>query len=163
MATRFSTRQDQTPPPIERKTLLGFLTLGHAGIHWQQQLFPVILPLIKAELGLTDVQVGGMTTVKEATNGIITLPSGFLADAWIQHRAAILAGAVAMSGIAYWVASSASSYVWVLLALALLGIASALWHPAAVSTLSSHFADRRGTALSLHGVGASIGDTVGPL
>ena len=50
-----------------------------------------------------------------------------------------------------------------LLALALLGIASALWHPAAVSTLSSHFADRRGTALSLHGVGASIGDTVGPL
>ncbi len=150
-------------PPIARKTLLGFLTLGHAGIHWQQQLFPVILPLIKAELGLTDVQVGGMTTVKEATNGIITLPSGFLADAWIQHRAAILAGAVAMSGIAYWVASSASSYVWVLLALALLGIASALWHPAAVSTLSSHFADRRGTALSLHGVGASIGDTVGPL
>ncbi len=150
-------------PPIARKTLLGFLTLGHAGIHWQQQLFPVILPLIKAELGLTDVQVGGMTTVKEATNGIITLPSGFLADAWIQHRAAILACAVAMSGIAYWVASSASSYVWVLLALALLGIASALWHPAAVSTLSSHFADRRGTALSLHGVGASIGDTVGPL
>ena len=152
-----------SPPPIARKTLLGFLTLGHAGIHWQQQLFPVILPLIKAELGLTDVQVGGMTTVKEATNGIITLPSGFLADAWIQHRAAILACAVAMSGIAYWVASSASSYVWVLLALALLGIASALWHPAAVSTLSSHFADRRGTALSLHGVGASIGDTVGPL
>ncbi len=150
-------------PPIARKTLLGFLTLGHAGIHWQQQLFPVILPLIKAELGLTDVQVGGMTTVKEATNGIITLPSGFLADAWIQHRAAILACAVAMSGIAYWVASSASSYVWVLLALALLGVASALWHPAAVSTLSSHFADRRGTALSLHGVGASIGDTVGPL
>jgi len=150
-------------PPIARKTLLGFLTLGHAGMHWQQQLFPVILPLIKAELGLTDVQVGGMTTVKEATNGIITLPSGFLADAWIQHRAAILACAVAMSGIAYWVASSASSYVWVLLALALLGIASALWHPAAVSTLSSHFADRRGTALSLHGVGASIGDTVGPL
>ncbi len=163
MATLFSTRRRHLQVPIERKALLGFLTLGHAGIHWYQQMFPVILPLIKAELGLTDMQVGGLTTVKEATNGIVTLPSGFLADAWVKHRAAILAGAVAMGGIAYLAAGAASSYAWVLLSLCLLGIASALWHPAAVSSLSSHFADRRGTALSLHGVGASIGDTIGPL
>ena len=45
----------------------------------------------------------------------------------------------------------------------MLGAASALWHPSSVSTLSLQFSDRRGTAIALHGVGASIGDSVGPL
>jgi len=163
VSTLFPTKRHANPLPIERKSLLGFLTLGHAVIHWYQQLFPVILPLIKADLGLTDIQVGGLTTAKEAASGLLTLPSGFLADAWVKHRALILACAVAMGGIAYLLVGSAASYPRVLLSLCLLGAASALWHPSAVSSLSSHFADQRGTALSLHGVGASIGDTIGPL
>jgi MFS family permease len=126
-------------------------------------MFPVILPLIKADLGLTDVQVGGLMTAKEAASGTLILPSGFMADAFVKHRALILGCAVAMGGIAYLCAGSSSSYSWVLLSLGLLGVASALWHPSAISSLSSHFPDRRGTALALHGVGASIGDTIGPL
>ncbi len=148
---------------MERKYLLGFLILGHSVIHWYQQMFPVILPLIKAELGITDIQVGGLTTAKEAVSGTLTLPSGFLADAFAKHRAVILASAVAMSGIAYLLLGSSASYSWVLLSLCFLGIASALWHPAAISSLSLQFSDRRGTALALHGVGASLGDTIGPL
>ena len=163
MATIFSTKRQQTQPPMERKYLLGFLILGHSVIHWYQQMFPVILPLIKAELGITDIQVGGLTTAKEAASGILTLPSGFLADAFAKHRAVILAGAVAMSGIAYLLLGFSASYSWVLLSLCFLGIASALWHPAAISSLSLQFSDRRGTALALHGVGASLGDTIGPL
>ena len=40
-------------------------------------------------------------------------------------------------------------------------IPSGTWPPA--GSLSYHFANRRGTALSLHGVGGSIGDVAGPL
>ncbi len=126
MATLSSDRREDPQPPIQRQASLGFLTLGHAGIHWYQQLFPVILPYIKAELGLTDIQVGGLTTVKEASSGMLNLPSGFLADAWIKHRAAILACALAIGGITYFVASTALSYIWGLVSLALLGLSSAL-------------------------------------
>ena len=70
---------------------------------------------------------------------------------------------MAVSGIAYLLLGSSASYSWVLLSLCFLGIASALWHPAAISSLSLQFSDRRGTALALHGVGASLGDTIGPL
>ena len=154
---------DVKQPHSERKFLLGTLTFGHTVIHWYQQMFPVFLPMIKADLGLSAVQVGGLMTAKQGASGLLTLPSGFAADAFNKHKATILGSALVMGGLAYVVASVAPTYFWVLVFLTMLGAASALWHPSSVSTLSLQFSDRRGTAIALHGVGASIGDSVGPL
>ena len=154
---------DVKQPHSERKFLLGTLTFGHTVIHWYQQMFPVFLPMIKADLGLSAVQVGGLMTAKQGASGLLTLPSGFAADAFNKHKATILGSALVMGGLAYVVASVAPTYFWVLVFLTMLGTASALWHPSSVSTLSLQFSDRRGTAIALHGVGASIGDSVGPL
>ena len=126
-------------------------------------MFPVFLPMIKADLGLSAVQVGGLMTAKQGASGLLTLPSGFAADAFNKHKATILGSALVMGGLAYVGASVAPTYFWVLVFLTMLGAASALWHPSSVSTLSLQFSDRRGTAIALHGVGASIGDSVGPL
>ena len=154
---------DVKQPHSERKFLLGTLTFGHTVIHWYQQMFPVFLPMIKADLGLSAVQVGGLMTAKQGASGLLTLPSGFAADAFNKHKATILGSALVMGGLAYVVASVAPTYFWILVFLTMLGAASALWHPSSVSTLSLQFSDRRGTAIALHGVGASIGDSVGPL
>ena len=158
-----STLQNAQEPQEERKFLLGTLTFGHTVIHWYQQMFPIFLPFIRADLGLSEVQVGGLMSAKQGASGLLTLPSGFAADAFNKHKAVILGSALAMGGCAYLVASIAPTYFWVLTFLVMLGAASALWHPSSVSTLSLQFADRRGTALALHGVGASVGDSVGPL
>ena len=155
--------QNAQQPQVERKFLLGTLTFGHTVIHWYQQMFPIFLPFIRADLGLSEVQVGGLMSAKQGASGLLTLPSGFAADAFNKYKAAILGSALAMGGCAYLVASIAPTYFWVLTFLVMLGAASALWHPSSVSTLSLQFADRRGTALALHGVGASVGDSVGPL
>ena len=163
MAEVLSTLQNAQEPQDERKFLLGTLTFGHTVIHWYQQMFPIFLPFIRADLGLSEVQVGGLMSAKQGASGLLTLPSGFAADAFNKHKAVILGSALAMGGCAYLVASIAPTYFWVLTFLVMLGAASALWHPSSVSTLSLQFADRRGTALALHGVGASVGDTVGPL
>ena len=148
---------------MEKRFLLGTLTLGHTVIHWYQQMFPVILPLLRADMGLTYVQVSGLMTAKQAASGLLTLPSGFAADAFNKHKAVLLGSALAMGGLAYLLASIAPTYLWVLAFLVMLGAASALWHPSSVSTLSLQFSNRRGTALALHGVGASIGDSIGPI
>ncbi len=142
---------------------MGSLTLGHAVIHWYQQLFPVIIPSIKATLGLNDVQVGGLSTVREAMGGILMMPSGYLADSFAKYRPLIMAFALACGGAAYFLAGRAPNYFWVLLAMGVVGLASAAWHPASVGSLSSRFPERRGMALAIHGVGASVGDTIGPL
>ena len=163
MAEVLGTLQNAQQPQVERKFLLGTLTFGHTVIHWYQQMFPIFLPFIRADLGLSEVQVGGLMSAKQGASGLLTLPSGFAADAFNKHKAVILGSALAMGGCAYLVASIAPTYFGVLTFLVMLGAASALWHPSSVSTLSLQFADRRGTALALHGVGASVGDSVGPL
>jgi sugar phosphate permease len=146
-----------------RLFLLATLTGGHTAIHWFQQLFPVILPEIKADLGLNDVQVGGLSTARQALGGVLTLPSGFLADSFRSWIPLVLGISLFFSGLAYFLAGLSSGYIWVLLSLALVGVGSALWHPPALASLSLRFAERRGTAVAIHGVGASVGDTVGPL
>lgn len=146
-----------------RMSLLVMLTGGHTAIHWFQQLFPVIVPEIKTDLRLNDLQVGSLATAREAVSGALALPSGVLADTCRRQMALILAASLACSGLAYWLVGVASAYRWVIAAMALVGVAMALWHPAANASLSMRFPERRGTALAVHGVGASIGDTVGPL
>jgi len=63
-----------------RVRLLAIITGGHFGIHWFQQLFPVVLPSLKADLGLSDVQVGALSSVRQLINGAMDLPCGVLAD-----------------------------------------------------------------------------------
>jgi MFS family permease len=46
---------------------------------------------------------------------------------------------------------------------ALIGLGTAAWHPPAMGALSSRFPERRATALSIHGMGATVSDTLTPL
>ena len=70
-----------------RVRLLAIITGGHFGIHWFQQLFPIVLPSLKAELGLSDVQVGALSSVRQLINGTMDLPCGTLADSLSRHQA----------------------------------------------------------------------------
>jgi MFS family permease len=53
---------------------------------------------------------------------------------------------------------------WTLLTCAgLVGIGNNLWHPTAIPLLAQHFPDRRGLAVSIHGMGGNVGDAIAPL
>lgn len=147
----------------ERLKLLGVLTTGHFFIHWFQQLFPVVLPSIKAGLGLNDVQVGALNSARQLTNGTLDLPLGMLADSMVRHRGLILASALASMGTAYFLMGIAPLFIWALLGAGMVGLGTALWHPAASASLSNTFPERRATALAIHGMGATISDTLTPL
>jgi len=160
-----SKTESSTGPETESncQNLLGSLVFGHTIIHWYLQFFPVILPGIKDTLDLNDIELGTLSTIREGSSGLLIMPSGFLADSFYKYRPLLLAFAIGSSGLAYFMVGLAFSYFWILPGIAMIGVASAAWHPASVGSLSARFPDRRGTALALHGVGASIGDTISPL
>jgi FSR family fosmidomycin resistance protein-like MFS transporter len=143
--------------------LLGVLTGGHVFIHWFQQFYPVVLPSIKAGLGLNDVQVGALNSARQFTQGTLNLPLGMLADAMVRHRGLILASALGSMGAAYFLMGIAPTFFWALLGSGLVGLGTALWHPAASASLSNRFPERRATALAVHGMGATISDTLTPV
>ena len=146
----------------ERIWLLGVLTAGHFVIHWFQQFYPIILPPLKAGLNLTNVEVGALTSAQQVAVGFGQLPCGMLADSFVRRRGIMLALSLATMGVAYFL-FGIPQFVWALAASALIGIGTALWHPTAAASLSNRFPERRATALSIHGTGATISDTVTPL
>jgi MFS family permease len=74
----------------------------------------------------------------------------------------IVVSALLGIGIAYAILGLAPSYGAVLLSAIIVGISIALWHPAALSVLSARLVERRGLALSIHGMGGNLGNAVGP-
>ncbi|MDO8700162.1 MAG: MFS transporter [Deltaproteobacteria bacterium] len=128
-----------------------------------QQLFPVILPSLKAQLGLSDVQVGALSSVRQLINGAMDLPCGILADSLARRRAPLLASALLAMGVGYSLMGLIPVFALLLFASGLIGLGTALWHPAAAASLSNSFPERRATVLSVHGMGATVSDTVTPL
>jgi MFS family permease len=147
----------------ERLVFLWLVTGGHAIIHWYQQMFAVVLPSVTQGLGLTEVQVGYLQSARQLTSGTMNLPVGLLADSFARWRAAILASALLYMGLGYFCFGAAAGLTGALVGAALIGLGTAAWHPPAMGALSLRFPERRATALSIHGMGATVSDTLTPL
>ena len=148
---------------VRGQNLVWALTAGHMAVHWFQQLWPVVIASIRQDLALSNVQLGTVSSVKQFTTGPLTLPAGIVADFFRNRTALILGLAVAAFGVSYGLVSRAPTYLWLLAAVSLLGIGTALWHPAATASISRRYPDRRGSALAIHNTGASIADTISPI
>ena len=56
--------------------ILGGITSGHGVFHWFTQSFLVMLPEVRDAFLLTELQVGGITSVRELVSGVVALPGG---------------------------------------------------------------------------------------
>ena len=148
---------------LSKKMLLITLTFGHTIVHWYQGLFSLILPFVKSSLFLSDVQIGVLSSIRQSSMTGLNLPSGFIADSYRRYTSLILFSAIISFGSGYFLMGITNSYAIAILASAVIGFGTALWHPAGIGALSISYPNKRGTALSIHGVGASIGDSLGPI
>ena len=141
---------------------LYWITFGHVVLHWYQNLFSLILPKLKIEYGLSAVELGSLTTIQIGIASGLMLITGYVADSFTNRTNIILIFAIFILGISYFLIGTLHSYLGILISTSLIGVSSALWHPTAMGKLSIKFPSRRGMALSIHGVGASIGDSLSP-
>ena len=148
---------------LSKKMLLITLTFGHTIVHWYQGLFSLILPFVKSSLSLSDVQIGVLSSIRQSSMTGLNLPSGFIADSYRRYTSLILFSAIMSFGSGYFLMGVTNSYSIAILASAVIGFGTALWHPAGIGALSITYPNNRGTALSIHGVGASIWDSLGPI
>jgi MFS transporter, ACS family, D-galactonate transporter len=147
----------------ERLVFLSLVTGGHTLIHWFQTMFAVVLPSITQGLGLNEIQTGYLQSARQLTSGTMNLPAGILADSFARFRALILASALLFMGTGYFCFAAAPGLGLAVVGAALIGLGTAAWHPPAMGALSARFPERRATALSIHGMGATVSDTLTPL
>ncbi|MCH2510914.1 MAG: MFS transporter [Chloroflexi bacterium] len=138
------------------------LSAGHGIFHWFSQSFFVMLPEVVATFGLNGLQVGAISATREVVSGIIALPGGVVTDMVRRHWGLVLAGCMGLFGVGWLIMGISPVYPVLLVGMAAVAAAAAMWHLPAAAALSQRFADRRGSALSIHGVGGNIGDVLGP-
>lgn len=141
---------------------MGLITIGHALTHWYPSTFFMLLPLIGQELGLNYSQIGFIMTCQYAAGAISNVPGGMLVDIW-GKKGQLMALSLFWVGFPYFLMGFTSTY-WMLLVCAMLvGMGNNLWHPTAIPLLGKMFPERKGLALSLHGMGGNMGDALAPL
>jgi MFS family permease len=141
--------------------LLTVLTLTSA-VNWaDRQVVPILFPGIRAELGLSDTElgiVGGLAfSLIYAVTGLLF---GFAADRYV--RVYVIAFGLVVWSVATAAGGLATDFTTLFWARFFTGIGEASLFPCALSLIGERFpAERRGRALGIFGMAAAIGAGLG--
>ncbi len=143
------------------KYVLGVLVIVYVFNFIDRQILSILAEDIKADLGITDAQIGFLYgTAFAVFYAVFGIPLGRLADTW--HRTRLIA-----IGLAFWSAmTAASGFAKNFAMLATfrfgVGIGEASASPAANSLLADYFSPKvRATVLSIYSSGIYIGSGIG--
>ena len=126
-----------------------------------QSMIPAVYPLIKDTYQLDFAQIGLITLAFQVTSSILQPMLGYLTDrrpwpyAMVAGMGATLVGLLGLS--------FATTYELVLVAAALIGLGSAVFHPEATRMARHAAAGQQGLAQGVFQVGGHAGYAIGPL
>ncbi|SMC16497.1 MFS transporter, FSR family, fosmidomycin resistance protein [Andreprevotia lacus DSM 23236] len=144
----------------------GFGVLGAiSGAHFLndmiQSLILAIYPLLKSNFALTFTQIGLITFTYQVTASLLQPLVGAYTDKHPQRYALPFGMACSLSGLL--LLAFAPGFGWLLLAAALMGTGSSIFHPESSRVARLASGGRHGLAQSLFQVGGNAGSAMGPL
>lgn len=138
------------------------ISAGHGLTHWYTATFYILLPLIGKELGLSYTEIGLIMTIQHLAGAVSNLPGGMIVD-MVGKKGYLLAASLFWVGFPYALMALTQNFWMLLVCVALVGIGNNIWHPAAIPTLAYRYPNRKGLALSFHGMGGNLGEALAPL
>lgn len=150
-----------TGVPLTEQRAAWLVGMGHGGTHWVIGTFYLLLPAIRDDLGLSYALAGTLIGVFHVASFVANFASGAASDL-IGRKVMLQVLSLVFGGLALALSGSAGGYLSLAALVVIIGATNNLWHPPAISYLSARYPERRGYALSLHAMGASIGDAIAP-
>ena len=141
--------------------IVGALAFSHLLNDTMQSLIPALYPMLKDNLGLSFSEVGLITLAFQLTASLMQPVVGLVTDR--RPMPYSLAAGMASTLCGLLLLSRASSLPMVLLAAALIGLGSAVFHPEASRMARYASGGRHGLAQSVFQVGGNTGAALGPL
>ena len=126
-----------------------------------QSLIPALYPLLKQEFSLDFTQIGIITLAFQMTASLLQPTVGWYTDKHPQPYSLALGMCSTLIGLL--LLSVAHNYAVILIAAALIGTGSAVFHPEASRVARMASGGRYGTAQAFFQVGGNAGQAVGPL
>lgn len=126
-----------------------------------QSLLPALYPVFKARYDLDFGQIGLITMTFQVTASLLQPVVGFVTDKKPLHYS--LTAGMGFTLIGILLLANASSFPYLLLAAAMIGTGSSVFHPEASRVARLASGGKHGFAQSLFQVGGNAGSAIGPL
>jgi FSR family fosmidomycin resistance protein-like MFS transporter len=141
--------------------VITLVSAAHFVSHYYILVLPPLFLLVRAEFGVSYVELGVALTAFNVISAAMQTPAGFLVDR-VSARA-MLVGGLALGAGALALASQAPTFWLVVAMFACLGLANTVYHPANYVLLSHRVsAPRMGQAYSIHTFAGILGSAVAP-
>jgi FSR family fosmidomycin resistance protein-like MFS transporter len=141
--------------------VLGAISFCHLLNDMLQSLLPAIYPMLKADFSLDFGQIGLITLTYQLTASLLQPVVGLYTDHRPQPYSLVVGMSFTLVGLL--LLSKAGSYPSLLLAAALVGMGSSVFHPESSRVARMASGGRHGFAQSLFQVGGNFGTALGPL
>jgi len=154
----------ETPKQIAQKTVFGVLfaiTIGHMLNDMIQSVITSVYPLLKQNYRLSFSQIGLITFTFQVTASLLQPFVGSFTDRKPRPYSLPIGMGITLAGLL--MLSWASGFTTILVAVALMGIGSSIFHPE--SSRLAHLAagGQKGLAQSIFQLGGNSGSAIGPL
>lgn len=142
-------------------SVIGLVSLAHAGSHFSHLLLPLMFPVFIKEFGLSYSELGLLMTIFFVVSGMGQAVSGFVVDRFGARP--VLFGATGLIGLACLLASQANGYTTLMAVALLAGLGNCPYHPIDFTIINQRVSARRlGHAYSAHGLAGNLGWAVAP-
>ncbi|ABS48213.1 MULTISPECIES: MFS transporter [Yersinia pseudotuberculosis complex] len=142
-------------------SILGAISVSHLLNDMIQSLILAIYPLLQAEFSLSFAQIGLITLSYQLTASLLQPLIGLYTDKHPQPYSLPIGMGFTLSGIL--LLAVATTFPVVLLAAALVGTGSSVFHPESSRVARMASGGRHGLAQSVFQVGGNFGSALGPL
>nr|WP_244505526.1 MULTISPECIES: MFS transporter [Methyloceanibacter] len=142
-------------------TVLAAISMCHMLNDIIQSLILAIYPMLKTSLALDFAQIGFITFTFQATASVLQPFVGYITDRYPTPYSLVAGMGSSLAGlllIAY-----ATTYTTVLVAAALIGMGSSVFHPESSRVARLASGGKHGTAQAVFQVGGNFGTALGPL
>ena len=144
-----------------KRRSLSLLSFGHLTVDVTAGALPAVLPFLQREFALPYLLLAVVATTFQVTSSVAQPIFGILSDRGAQ-RILIPLG-VLMSAGGFSLLGVAPTYPLMLVAIALSGAGSAIFHPEATKSARYVAGAHRATGLSFFTIGGNLGVALGPL
>jgi FSR family fosmidomycin resistance protein-like MFS transporter len=148
-------------PPRTAIVVLVALSVCHMLNDLLQALVPALYPMLKGAYALGFWQIGLITLTNQVTSSLLQPVVGHYTDRSPKPYSLSVGMGFTLTGLLLF--AGAASYGWLLLAAALIGVGSSIFHPESSRIARLASGGRHGLAQSLFQTGGNFGSSLGPL
>ncbi len=140
---------------------IGLLSAGHVATDINQGALPAMLPFFIAAYDLSYTAAAAIVFAVNMSSSVVQPLFGLAADRFSKPW--LLPGGILLAGVGLALTGLVHEYNLIMLLGIVSGIGIAAYHPEAARLVNFAAGNHKGTAMSLFGVGGTVGFALGPL